>query len=68
MKKTEILKDLILKSGLNQKQFSERHKLDKTRLNRLLKGVWDIRTPELESIALKEGYLIKWEYKLESLK
>jgi transcriptional regulator with XRE-family HTH domain len=64
MKKTEILKDLITKSGLNQKQFAERHEIDKTRLNRLLKGVWDIRTPELENIALKEGYTIKWNYEL----
>jgi predicted XRE-type DNA-binding protein len=53
MKKTEILKDLITKSGLNQKQFAERHEIDKTRLNRLLKGVWDI-----------EGYTIKWNYEL----
>lgn len=68
MKKTEILKDLISKSGLNQKQFAERHEIDKTRLNRLLKGAWDIRTPELENIALKEGFFIKWEYELESLK
>lgn len=64
MKKTEILKELICKSGLNQKQFAERHEIDKTRLNRLLKGVWDIRTPELENIALKEGFLIEWNYKL----
>jgi len=64
MKKTEILKELISKSGLNQKQFAERHGIDKTRLNRLLKGFWDIRTPELENIALKEGYFIEWEYKL----
>lgn len=68
MKKTEILKELISKSGLNQKQFAERHEIDKTRLNRLLKGAWDIRTPELENIALKEGYSIEWSYELESLK
>ena len=67
MKKSEILRDLFIKSGLNQKQFSERHEIDKTRLNRLLKGVWEIRTPELENIALKEGYTIKWEYKIEQI-
>lgn len=68
MKKTEILKELISKSGLNQKQFAERHEIDQTRLSSLLKGLWEIRTPELENIALKEGYLIKWEYNLEMLK
>jgi len=68
MKKSEILRDLFIKSGLNQKQFAERHEIDKTRLNRLLKAAWDIRTPELENIALKEGYAIKWDYELESLK
>jgi len=68
MKKTEIIKELISKSGLNQKQFAERHEIDKTRLNRLLKGFWDIRTPELENIALKEGYSIEWSYELKLLK
>lgn len=68
MKKAEILKELIYKSGLNQKQFAERHEIDKTRLNRLLKGAWDIRTPELENIALKEGFSIEWSYDLKSLK
>lgn len=67
MKKSEILKQLIEKSGLTQKAFALKHGIDETKLSRWLNDYWEMRTATIELIAFEEGYSVKWNFELESI-
>jgi transcriptional regulator with XRE-family HTH domain len=62
-----ILKALIVNSGLNQRQFCEKHNLVPQRISEWLKSNKTIRRPLLVRIAKQEGVKIQWEFKLIKL-
>jgi len=61
---SQILKALILNSGLNQTKFCEKHKLVQQRLSEWLKSTVIIRRTLLNEIAKREGLKIEWKFEL----
>lgn len=55
----KIINELFRLSGLNQKQFSEKHKVSESLFCKYLSGKAVPRKSTLDRIATKEGYFIK---------
>lgn len=67
MTQQEIIKALIHNSGLNKKQFAEKHKLNKSYMSKVIKGNAEYRHATLGLIAFDEGFDLKLTYTLEKL-
>jgi hypothetical protein len=64
---SQILKYLIQLSGINQKQFAEKHELHVGYLSEVINQKSEYRSSTLELIAFDCGYKIEYNYKLEKL-
>lgn len=64
---SKILKDLIEKSGLNQKQFAKKHGVYEKNLSDWLSGKITPREATLALIAFDEGYEIEYKFELKKL-
>lgn len=64
---SQILKELIKISGLNQKNFAEKHGLHVGYLSEVINEKSEYRSSTLELIAFDCGYKIEYKYKLEKL-
>lgn len=67
MTRQQSLKALIEKSGLNQKQFAEKHSVTRQSVYNWLSGKENIKLSTLETIAKNEGYHLSIEFKLEKI-
>lgn len=59
-----ILKQLVVSSGLNQKQFAEKYKLQECQVSNCINNKKQIVFSRLEHIAFNEGYEIKASFEL----
>jgi len=67
MKKPEILKQLIEKSGLTQKAFAEKHGIDEPKLSRWVTGKIEPMHATVQLIAFEEGYYLEWIFELKPI-
>lgn len=67
MTQAQILKDLIAKSGLSQKDFATKHGVDPTEVSRWCTGSRKIREDTLAALIFMEGYELKLTYELLKL-
>jgi len=56
---TEVLKALINRSGLSQKQYSEKHNIEYKQFNRYATGRTVISVDKLQKLAFDDGKTIK---------
>ena len=64
MTRQQSLKTLIKKSGLNQKQFAEKHGLRPERISEWITVKKNIYLPTLQELARIEGYSLEVDFRL----
>ena len=64
MENKNILKDLIQKSGLSQREFARQNNTTEFQISQWLAGSRNIKLQRLQDIAKKMGFIIKINYEI----